>query len=908
MPNNQMAFSLLFKVIDSASAKIREIVNVMGEPVDAATKIGDASDKAADRQVSAFRRAGDALHAMSEAMTRPMQRLAELGKAAGEASEKFAHSFAGIGAIVAEGFSVKAVAQQEEFFRRLQINAGLSKDAIEKLREAIGQASDHYAVSKDQMVQVFTSYRANGGDVDAFRKNADTIAAAMQVTGMDAEHAGQMFATMQNKMHIEPGQTLSVLAQMRAQLLGIPGGMDAAAEASARLAAAMEALHMNGAQGMLALNAVYAVASRSTGNARLARGMTDTWISQLADRGYQNQLSQGLGERITDKNGLIQDPRLIMQKMAQRYAWAQSLPKDQQVVAEQRLDALFGDAASKMFRSVGGEIKATGHSETIDKVLGAQGDGADFLRKAKDDSDGLTGSMNRLRTAMDNASESLLTGPINMFAAALNHCNGIVADAVIGFAGFILLGQGIKWVEGAWQGIKLLGAVLSVFGTEAAAAAAGTEALAAAEGVATVATASWSAALLANPITWIVLAIVAAVAALSIGAYELYQHWDTVWKYTKGFFGWFSDAVDSMFKNPFLGAITAVMSPALALFELPKLFGSSWTEWFTKMGAEFDTLITKVSDFIDKAGQAAGMSQDSVSGAEQGAAWGSAFGIPGMIIGGMIGGYVGSGAKPGPHGGETGSGSGASGAHGGTSGHNLGNLRNIHGAGFQRFASDNDGALAMAHQLQLYQHRDHLNTISQIVRKYAPPNENNTAAYIAYVAGQMHINPNAALNLDDRGQLSSLMHAMIHKEQGHDVLSMAQLDDVLGKGGIPQRVAGSGTAVAGNDNKHSIWGAGGGFAHTITGSSSIYGGGTASSGPHAVPEVPPLIYGGGAGSIGSSSALADAGSSDDGDTKARAEVTIRILDDKHRTKAHVEHTSNMEAHLDRGAPMQLSWG
>lgn len=49
------------------------------------------------------------------------------------------------------------------------------------------------------------------------------------------------------------------------------------------------------------------------------------------------------------------------------------------------------------------------------------------------------------------------------------------------------------------------------------------------------ATWAWTAALLANPITWIVLAVVAAVALLSLGIYELIKHWDAVIEKIKKF-------------------------------------------------------------------------------------------------------------------------------------------------------------------------------------------------------------------------------------------------------------------------------------------------------------------------------------------------------------------------------------
>jgi hypothetical protein len=40
-------------------------------------------------------------------------------------------------------------------------------------------------------------------------------------------------------------------------------------------------------------------------------------------------------------------------------------------------------------------------------------------------------------------------------------------------------------------------------------------------------------AMLANPMTWIILAIIAAIALLAIGIYELVKHWSTVWGFIK---------------------------------------------------------------------------------------------------------------------------------------------------------------------------------------------------------------------------------------------------------------------------------------------------------------------------------------------------------------------------------------
>jgi hypothetical protein len=97
---------------------------------------------------------------------------------------------------------------------------------------------------------------------------------------------------------------------------------------------------------------------------------------------------------------------------------------------------------------------------------------------------------------------------------------------------------------------------------------------------------------------------------------------------------------------------------------------------------------------------------------------------------------------------------------------NPGNLRTPGGVGFQRFMSSQQGLQAMAGQLGLYYNRDHLDTIGGIVSKYAPPNENNTAAYIANVSKRTGFGANQQLNLNDPAQLQAVMQAMLVQEQG----------------------------------------------------------------------------------------------------------------------------------------------
>ena len=82
--------------------------------------------------------------------------------------------------------------------------------------------------------------------------------------------------------------------------------------------------------------------------------------------------------------------------------------------------------------------------------------------------------------------------------------------------------------------------------------------------------------------------------------------------------------------------------------------------------------------------------------------------------------------------------------------------------GFAIFGSFAAGLAAMRAQLALdYKRGDR--SISAIISHWAPPSENNTAAYIKGVAGALGVSPNAKL---DAGLLGKLMSAMIAQEIG----------------------------------------------------------------------------------------------------------------------------------------------
>jgi hypothetical protein len=93
---------------------------------------------------------------------------------------------------------------------------------------------------------------------------------------------------------------------------------------------------------------------------------------------------------------------------------------------------------------------------------------------------------------------------------------------------------------------------------------------------------------------------------------------------------------------------------------------------------------------------------------------------------------------------------------------NPGNLRPSGAStGFQNFSSPEEGLAALDKNLQNYGGQG-VNTVSTIINKWAPPSENNTAAYISDVSKRLGVSPTQQLDMTSpivRQQLSSAITA-----------------------------------------------------------------------------------------------------------------------------------------------------
>ncbi|AYA40374.1 structural protein [Xenorhabdus nematophila] len=113
--------------------------------------------------------------------------------------------------------------------------------------------------------------------------------------------------------------------------------------------------------------------------------------------------------------------------------------------------------------------------------------------------------------------------------------------------------------------------------------------------------------------------------------------------------------------------------------------------------------------------------------------------------------------------------------------HNPGNIR--HGDKWQglrdtqtdksfcQFVTPEYGIRAMLKILRNYERKYGDNTIRQFISRWAPPNENDTQGYIAYVCKSVGIASSTAVNVENITTMSLLVKAIIKMENGQQPYS-----------------------------------------------------------------------------------------------------------------------------------------
>lgn len=85
---------------------------------------------------------------------------------------------------------------------------------------------------------------------------------------------------------------------------------------------------------------------------------------------------------------------------------------------------------------------------------------------------------------------------------------------------------------------------------------------------------------------------------------------------------------------------------------------------------------------------------------------------------------------------------------------------------FCRFSAPEYGIRAIMALLRNYQRKYRLNTVADLISRWAPSNENNTNAYVSGVSKALGVSPDDTVSLSDKDTAIRLAKAIIQHENG----------------------------------------------------------------------------------------------------------------------------------------------
>lgn len=85
---------------------------------------------------------------------------------------------------------------------------------------------------------------------------------------------------------------------------------------------------------------------------------------------------------------------------------------------------------------------------------------------------------------------------------------------------------------------------------------------------------------------------------------------------------------------------------------------------------------------------------------------------------------------------------------------------------FFQFTAPEWGYRALIKTLQTYRKKHGLRTVKEMIARWAPPGENDTAAYVRAVCREMQVPDSYVPDVDDRGTMCALASAISRVENG----------------------------------------------------------------------------------------------------------------------------------------------
>lgn len=395
------------------------------------------------------------LESRSKTYTKAMERMAKRGEkhigllnrasgVAGRGLDRLGNRYVGLltGATVA--YAVKGVANLEERYTRLGINADISDKKIQGLKNTIFDTAQDADISVDpgEILSAVESIVEKTGDLKFAEDNIRNIGLAMQATGASGADIGEMLAEFQKQGVLASSEVLKAIDTMNLQ--GKAGAFTLAemARLGPRVVTAYAAAGRSGVGALREMGAALQVIRMGTGSSEMAATAFEAVMRTLADPKKIKLLKELGGVSVFDPEALKQGKeqlRPINELMVDIIKASGG--------KQTNLAAIFDAEAMRAFNSAAAEFQRTGSVESLERFMSVMGDGQTTLNDAQRGASTFNASMGQLRTSLQEFAEDNLSKPVSDVAGWIKSLDKDTVSLALNTATWAA-GIGAAWVVG----------------------------------------------------------------------------------------------------------------------------------------------------------------------------------------------------------------------------------------------------------------------------------------------------------------------------------------------------------------------------------------------------------------------------------------------------------------------------
>ncbi|OHD24771.1 MAG: hypothetical protein A2Y38_07755 [Spirochaetes bacterium GWB1_59_5] len=328
---------------------------------------------------------------------------------------------AGVGA-------ARMVANLEERFTRLGIQANRGAGEIDELKRQIYEAAQAPDIRVDpgQITSAIEQIVEKTGDLDFARGNIRNIGLALQATGADGEAIGGILAEFQ-KMGMGSKAAFEALDILTVQ--GKEGAftLQNLAALGPRVVTAYTAMGRTGVPAIREMGAALQVIRQGTGSSEMAATALEALLRTLGDADKAKLLQQG-GIQIFEPGSttVMRSLPTLMEEIIAKTGGSKLA-----------LSQVFDAEAIRAFNAAASEFQRSGKIESLQKFYNVQADGNTITRDSARAAQTANASLQSLYTAWQKFADAQLSGPIQSLADTLNGLEAGTIDRWFKVAGAV---------------------------------------------------------------------------------------------------------------------------------------------------------------------------------------------------------------------------------------------------------------------------------------------------------------------------------------------------------------------------------------------------------------------------------------------------------------------------------------